>query len=103
MTILYNKAVRDRIPEIIRKTGKECQITSLSDDDFLPELEKKLQEELDEYMESKSLEELADIIEIIHRLVELNNSSMTKLELIRQDKKKERGGFEANLFLLNVT
>lgn len=39
-----SKAVRDLIPEIIKLSGRKCMISKLSDSDFLPELEKKLEE-----------------------------------------------------------
>ena len=103
MTITHNKAVRDRIPEIIRESGKDCKVITLADTDFLTELEKKLQEELNEYMESKSLEELADLLEIIRRLAELKNSSIEKLEHIRKAKKNERGSFQKNLLLIETS
>jgi predicted house-cleaning noncanonical NTP pyrophosphatase (MazG superfamily) len=101
--IQYNKAIRDKIPEIIRESGKDCKIISLSNGDFLAALEMKLQEELNEYMESKSLEELADLLEIIHRLAELKDSSLIKLENIRKAKKNERGGFQKNLLLIEIS
>ena len=56
----YNKLVRDRIPEIIAADGKRCTVETLSDEEYLLLLDHKLDEELAEYQESKSLEELAD-------------------------------------------
>lgn len=100
--IEYNKAVRDRIPEIIRESGKKCKVTGLSDAKFKVALEEKLQEELDEYMESKNLEELSDIVEIIHRLAELYGISYEQLEKIRLEKKQKRGGFKKNILLIKV-
>jgi len=97
------KAVRDRIPEIIRKSGRECAVKELSDPEFLVALENKLGEELIEYLESKELEELADLLEIIYRIVELQGSSKENLEALRVQKKLEKGGFEDNLLLLNLS
>ena len=54
----YNKLVRDRIPEIIKADGKTCVCETLSDEHYLYLLDQKLNEELAEYQESKSLEEL---------------------------------------------
>ncbi|WP_292378015.1 hypothetical protein [Methanosarcina sp. UBA289] len=68
---------------------------------FLPELENKLEEELKEYLESKELEELVDLLEVIYRIAELRGSSKAELEAIRQRKKQEKGGFEKNLIFLN--
>ncbi|AAM04220.1 TPA: cupin domain-containing protein [Methanosarcina acetivorans] len=95
------KAIRDRIPEIIRNSGRECAVKELSDSEFLPELERKLEEELAEYLESKELEELADLLELISRIAELRGSSKENLEALRLQKKLEKGGFEKNLLLFN--
>lgn len=101
MTENNSKAVRDLIPEILKLSGKECMIRELSDSSFLPELENKLEEELQEYLESKELEELADLLEVIYRIAELRGSSKAELEAIRQRKKHEKGGFEKNLLLVS--
>ncbi|KFM16662.1 phosphoribosyl-ATP pyrophosphohydrolase protein [Marine Group I thaumarchaeote SCGC RSA3] len=96
----YNKAIRDKIPEIIEKDGHKCDVRTLSDDEFLLKLEEKLLEELQEYQESKSIEELADILEVIYRISELKGSSKQNLEEIRVKKAENRGKFEKNLFLV---
>ncbi len=96
-----SKVVRDLIPEILKLSGRKCIFSQLSDSNFLPELENKLEEEINEYLESKELEELADLLEIIYRIAELRGSSKVELERIRQWKKHEKGGFEKNLLLHN--
>jgi predicted house-cleaning noncanonical NTP pyrophosphatase (MazG superfamily) len=96
----YNKAIRDKIPEIIQKDGCSCNVKTLSDDDFLEHLEKKLSEEVTEYQNDKNPEELADILEVIYRIAQLKGVSKEELEKIRIKKSKERGGFEKNLFLI---
>jgi len=95
------KAVRDKIPGIIRKSGVKCRVKTLSDAQFLKALEVKLGEELQEYLASKSSEELADLIEVIHRIAQLNGTSVAKLEKIRKDKARKRGAFKKNLFLID--
>ena len=65
----YDKLVRDRIPEIIQADGKRCVVETLSDEGYLSLLDRKLDEELAEYQESKSLEELADLLEVIRAVV----------------------------------
>ena len=100
-TIEYNKAVRDRIPEIIEQSGDTCNVKTLSDSEFLEALEKKLEEELTEYQQSKSVEELADILEVIYRIAKLKEVSKEELETARNNKVKTRGGFAKNLFLIN--
>jgi predicted house-cleaning noncanonical NTP pyrophosphatase (MazG superfamily) len=99
----YKKAVRDKIPEIIRKDGHECKVQTLSDSEFLSKLEKKLVEELQEYQESKSVEELADILEVIYRISELKGVKNHQLEELRRKKAQERGSFNENLFLIDTS
>ena len=98
----YNKAIRDKIPEIIEKSGNKPNIKTLSDDEFLKELENKLVEELEEYQGSKDVEELADILEVIYRIASLRGKSAEQLDEIRKGKSSERGAFEKNLFLLST-
>jgi predicted house-cleaning noncanonical NTP pyrophosphatase (MazG superfamily) len=68
----------------------------------LTELEKKLHEEVTEYYESRHVEELVDIIEVIYRIAELREISLTDLESIRIRKREERGAFSKNLFLVEA-
>ena len=99
----YDKAIRDKIPDIIKKSGNSCNVKKLTDDEFLPELEKKLREEVEEYLKSKSVEELADAIEVIYRIAELKGISNEKLEMLREEKASKRGKFSDNLFLVDTT
>ena len=97
----YNKAIRDKIPEIIKESGGKYEIKTLSDEEFLVELDKKLDEELKEYDESKSVEELADIVEVIQKIVKLRGVDLSDFEKIRLEKVRKRGAFEKNLFLIS--
>lgn len=100
--IKYNKAIRDKIPEIIAESGKKCNTKQLDDESFLAELEKKLIEEVNEYTESKDVEELADLLEVIYRISELRGVNSDELDKIRKEKAKERGKFDSNLFLIDA-
>ena len=100
--IKYNKAIRDKIPEIIADSGKKYNKKQLDDISFLAELEKKLNEELIEYTESKDVEELADLLEVIYRISELRGVNSNELDKIRKDKAEKRGKFESNLFLIDA-
>ena len=101
-TIKYNKAIRDKIPEIIAESGKKYNLKHLDDTSFLAELEKKLTEEVNEYSESKDVEELADLLEVIYRISELRGVNSDELEKIRRDKAEKRGKFANNLFLIDA-
>ena len=101
-TITYHKLVRDKIPEIIEKDGKHCTYSSLSDEDYIRLLDQKLNEELNEYQESKSMEELADLLEVIRAVALARGSSMDEVEQIRIKKAEKRGGFDKRILLENV-
>ena len=98
----YDKLVRDRIPQIIRDSGKDCVCTVLSEADYLTMLEKKLQEELNEYLESRDPEELADLMEVIRACARAIGSSIGQVEEIRARKEEKRGGFEKRICLETV-
>ena len=101
--IYYNKAIRDKVPEIIKKDGYSCNVKKLSDEEFLVEIEKKLSEEVVEYQNNKNPEELADILEVVYRIAQLRGISKEELEKIRIKKVEERGSFDKNLFLIDTT
>jgi len=101
-TITYRKLVRDKIPEIIEKDGKQCVCSILSDEDYLLMLDQKLSEELQEYQESKSMEELADLLEVMHAVMLARGSSMDEVEQIRIKKAEKRGGFKKRILLDSV-
>ena len=101
-TIKYHKLVRDRIPEIIEKSGKTCVTSELSASEYVEMLDEKLNEELAEYQESKSPEELADLLEVIRAVAAARGSSIEEVEKIRDEKAAKRGGFEKRILLLEV-
>ena len=98
----YNKLVRDRIPEIITAQGEQPIVRTLCREEFRRELNKKLQEEIAEYLASESIEELADILEVIHSILQSQNKTFLELEEFRLAKKRKRGGFENQIFLKMV-
>jgi len=74
----------------------------MNDEQYLPEMEKKLFEEVTEYQNDKNPEELADILEVIYKIAKLRGISKEQLEKIRIDKVEKRGAFENNLFLIDT-
>ena len=98
----YRKLVRDRIPAIIEAGGKACVWEILPEAEYLRALDTKLKEELAEYQESKSIEELADLLEVIRAVAAARGCSWEQLEQIRQEKRDARGGFEKKILLLEV-
>lgn len=100
--IVYNKLVRDKIPEIIESDGKTCQIEILSDAKYLEMIDAKLDEELAEYHKDQNLEELADLLEVIHAAAIARGYSIEELEALRAKKAEKRGGFREKVFLKKV-
>lgn len=98
----YNKLVRDRIPDIIKESGRSCTIEVLADIDYIRMLDKKLGEELAEYHQDQSIEELADLLEVIRAVTVARGWSLDELEKIRAEKARQRGGFEKKFLLKEV-
>jgi predicted house-cleaning noncanonical NTP pyrophosphatase (MazG superfamily) len=101
-TKYYNKLVRDKIPEIIESKGQTCQTRMLGDVEYLKELRTKLEEEVQEYLESGELEELADILEVLDGLAVAQGASFEEVVELQKRKGKERGGFVERVFLESV-
>ena len=76
----YNKLVRDNIPQIIENNGSKPTIRILNEEEYKIELEKKLYEEYQEVVGAKKsedrIEELADMLEVISSLANLENKTL---------------------------
>ena len=98
----YHKLIRDRIPQIIESQGKICVTEVLSQEAYLKMLDEKLNEELAEYQESKSLEELADLLEVMEAVVTARGYTWQQLIATRDEKREKRGGFQDRILLKEV-
>lgn len=96
---VYNKLVRDKIPEIIEADGKTCKTRILSDKEYIDSLEAKLNEEVAEYQADKNLEEMADVLEVLQAICIARGYSLEELEALRAQKAGARGGFAEKIFL----
>lgn len=99
---VYNKLVRDKIPEIIEADGKSCKTKILSDEEYLKMIDAKLDEELAEYHKDQNIEELADLMEVIYAATEARGYSVEQLEAVRLDKVEKRGAFKEKILLREV-
>ena len=99
---IYNKLVRDKIPDIINSDNRVAITRELDDSEYLNELNKKLQEEVKEYLEDNNVEELADIVEVIYGILNSKNVSIEEFEVIRKNKVDKRGAFNKKIFLEKV-
>ena len=95
----YMKLIRDRIPEIIEANGQTAHIRVLSEEECVAALEKKLIEEVGEYLEGKELSELADILEVVQALAENVGVSFDELLAMKAEKQRTNGAFHKRLFL----
>ncbi|MFP4687816.1 MAG: phosphoribosyl-ATP pyrophosphohydrolase [bacterium] len=98
----YNKLVRDRIPGIIEQAGKEYEIEELDDSEYGKYLQRKLTEEMKEYLNSGKVEELADILEVIRAILTREGMTFEELEEMRRQKKEKRGAFQNKILLKEV-
>lgn len=105
MERIYNKLVRDNIPNIIKSKGETPVTRILSEDEYKNELEKKLYEEYKEVLEasgSDRIEELADMLEIISALAKIESKTLDDIILVAEQKNKKRGAFNEKIFLEKV-
>lgn len=96
------KLVRDRIPEIIRASGREPVVRVLDESEYLTELLRKLVEEAEEAASSESdslMEEIADVHEVVLALLAALGASTTTLESLAAQKRSSRGAFQDRLYL----
>ncbi len=100
---VYNKLVRDKIPDEIHRTGGTCITETLSDERYIQELNKKLAEEVAEYQKSGSLQELADIVDVVYAIAEVKGASAGQFNNIRAFKSVRRGLFKDKIFLVSTT
>lgn len=96
---IYNKLVRDNIPEIMIQNGAKPITRNLNDEEYLLELNKKLLEETNEYLVDGNIEEIADIAEVILAILKVKNISLEELDKIRVQKANKRGAFDKRIFL----
>lgn len=103
---VYNKLVRDKIPQIIEANGKMFRTRHLSAEEYRSELQMKLREEAEEYFQAKNsqeaLEEMADMLEVIRALAGVHGLDWEQLEAIRVKKAEARGGFKDRVYLIDV-
>lgn len=96
---VYNKLVRDKIPEIINADNRKAITRILNEDEYIKELNIKLQEEVKEYLEDNNVEELADIVEVIYAILDSKNISIEEFEKVRKSKVEKKGAFKERVFL----
>lgn len=93
------KLVRDFIPEIIKKEGKNAEFYIADNNEFSKRLKDKLLEEVQEYIEDETIEEIADILEVLDAICKFKNFSKERLNIVKKQKFESRGGFSKKLVI----
>lgn len=101
-TIHYRKLVRDNIPAVIEASGKSANWYIAKDDEFYAKLKEKLVEEIEEFLKSDTVEELADIAEVIEAILHSKQVPLSEFTKIRAQKNKEKGAFSKKIILESV-
>lgn len=99
---IYNKLVRDNVPDIIREQGGTPVIRTLGDEEYVQCLENKLREEVGEFLEERTLDELGDIIEVLEELAHLQGWTDWENRHARSEKAQRNGIFRERIFLEKV-
>ncbi len=103
---VYNKLVRDLIPQVIEASGKTCRTRVLEKEEYLASIKVKMQEEALEFQKAstreEAVEELADILELVHAAIHVYGVSYEQLEQKRIQKRLYRGGFSEGIYLIDV-
>ena len=98
----YNKLVRDKIPEIIADSGQKATFRVLTQPEYIEYLEKKLDEEVAEFHESRSIDELVDVLEVVYALTNATGWTIGDLRAKESGKLTTHGGFSKRILLLEV-
>ena len=97
-----NKLVRDKITRIIKKQGRVPVTHVANDQEYYHKLKAKLQEEVEEFVKSNHIDELADLLEVIYAICEYKGISREDLNDRRRKKNEERGKFLDRIILDSV-
>ncbi len=99
---VYNKLIRDKIPEICEAKGIKTNTRELNSEEYLKELLNKLVEEAKETKEDPSPEEMADVMEVLIAIGQELKITMKEIEEARAQKAQERGAFDKKIFLIST-
>ncbi len=104
--IVYNKLIRDKIPEVIERAGKEFKTRVLNDEEYIEKVLEKINEETQELIEAKGREEIineiADVYEVIEALMAVKNISADEVKFTKKSKCDKSGAFKEKLLLIEV-
>ena len=95
----YNKLVRDKIPEYIKKKGGKPVVHIAGDSEYWEKLKEKLLEEAGEFNQAENIEEVADIMEVIDAISAFKGFNINEIEKVKNKKAEEKGKFNDRIIL----
>lgn len=96
----YNKLVRDKIPQLVRRRGGLPIVRIAKDEEYGEKLKEKLTEEVQEFQASETTEELADILEVIDAIADYKGFTKKEILAVKTQKARQRGRFEKRIILI---
>lgn len=103
MPTKYNKLVRDKIPQIISANGGTSKTHVADDAEYQEALTRKLLEEATEWIKEGSIEEMADVFEVITAILQTKGWTIEQIVDVQKKKREDRGGFEGRIILEEST
>lgn len=100
--MIYNKLIRDKVPEMLKMEGKTPSVHIANDEEFWIKLKEKLVEETGEFFNKISEEELAEVLEILDKICMFKGMNKREIEFERKYKAKEKGGFNKRFILEEI-
>ncbi|MAG11795.1 MAG: hypothetical protein CMI52_03230 [Parcubacteria group bacterium] len=102
----HDKLIRDKIPQILIQKNIQAAVRTLTDEEFVNYVKKKVVEEAKEVQQAESpkeiLQECADLTEVLECLMNTHNLSWNDIAQARSEKNSIRGAFTKKLLLINT-
>ncbi len=102
MKIDYNKLVRDKIPQIIKDSGRTCDFKVLDNLEMKEALKEKLIEKAQVFSDKPSEDELSDIYELLDTIVESYDFEPLHIDYLKLRNKENKGSYSSRTYLISV-